>query len=446
MEISQLLAHTIEREINWLQQVIDTSLTLYFKNESSIESVYLHQPPDLLLDQSPYSQFVLENQLSFEERLVLILALVPFVKPQVLDVFLIKNQNLNCDFSEFGGVKEHNKKGFVPTLETASFILGNQALDLRFEFFSKFNSQNILFRHGVLEVDIDKEFEHDQELKISKEYFGLFTTGKKSLPQFGAKFPAKEITTNLDWDDLVVDQNVLDDLTEIKDWLLHSDTILSDWQMSKNLKSGYRVLFYGSPGTGKTLAASLLGKSTGKPVFRVDLSLVVSKYIGETEKNLGKLFDEAENKDWILFFDEADALFGKRTSTKGANDRYANQEVAYLLQRIEDFDGLVVLATNIQSNIDEAFSRRFQTIVNFPRPGKKQRQRLWENLFQNDFELESSIQIADLADKYDLSGGEMINVLRYCSLEAAKRGKKEILLNDIVSGVKREYVKLNKTI
>jgi SpoVK/Ycf46/Vps4 family AAA+-type ATPase len=238
----------------------------------------------------------------------------------------------------------------------------------------------------------------------------------------------------------------MEDLTEVKDWLLYSDLILNEWELDNKLKPGYRVLFYGPPGTGKTMAASLLGKATNRPVFRVDLSLVVSKYIGETEKNLGQLFDEAEHKDWILFFDEADALFGKRTSTKGANDRYANQEVAYLLQRIEDFSGLVVLATNIQTNIDEAFSRRFQSMIHFPKPGKKERKLLWERLFQDTFELESAINLETLSDDYELSGGEMINVLRYCALEAAKRNKKIIELNDIIIGVRREYNKSNKTI
>tara|TARA_B110000240_G_scaffold198017_1_gene255823 strand:+ start:668 stop:2038 length:1371 start_codon:yes stop_codon:yes gene_type:complete len=444
--ITDQSAQTIQREITWFESVVDTSLTLYFKNESAFDSIYAHTPPEFEGDSSPYAELVKEYELGFNERLVLILALIPHVKPQCLDVFLIKNQNLNCDFSEFGGVKDPNKPGFFPTLETACFILGGYALAERFIFLNTFTKDHILYKRGILDFDTEEEFGLHQKLKIANEYFGLVTTGKKHLPQFGAKFPAKEIFTNLDWEDLIVDRNVMDDLSEIKDWLLYSDVILNDWNLGKNLKPGYRVLFYGPPGTGKTMAASLLGKATNRPVFRVDLSLVVSKYIGETEKNLGQLFDEAEHKEWILFFDEADALFGKRTSTKGANDRYANQEVAYLLQRIEDFSGLVVLATNIQTNIDEAFSRRFQSMVNFPKPGKKQRRLLWEKLFADTFELEERISLDDLSDKYELSGGEMINVLRYCALEAAKRSERIIELNDIVIGIRREYSKSNKTI
>ena len=136
--------------------------------------------------------------------------------------------------------------------------------------------------------------------------------------------------------------------------------------MKKVLKPGFKALFHGLPGTGKTLTAMLIGKKTGLDIYRVDLSQMVSKYIGETEKNLAKVFDKAEHKNWILFFDEGDALFGKRTNTKDAHDRYANQQVSYLLQRIEEYDGLVILATNLKNNIDDAFLRRFQSIIHFP--------------------------------------------------------------------------------
>lgn len=138
------------------------------------------------------------------------------------------------------------------------------------------------------------------------------------------------------------------------------------------VKPGYRTLFYGSSGTSKTLTAALLGKMTGRGVYRINLSKMVSKYIGETEKNLAQIFDRAEKEEWILFFDEADALFGKRTSIKDSYDRYANQEVSYLLQRMEDFNGLVILESNLKK-IDEAFMRRFQSIIHFPLHGKDER-------------------------------------------------------------------------
>ncbi len=446
MEVIEKLAKTLQKEIDWFKSVVDTTLELYFKTESSQKSVYGIPPPDLDLDTSPYAEVVKELQLGFEERLMLILAMIPYLKPDILDVFLIKNQNLDCYFSEFGGIKDANNSGFSPTLETACFILGGYELKTRLEFLSKINAENLLYQKGILETDFEKQFAIHQKLQISSEYFGLLTTGKRNLPQYSTKFPAKEIATNLEWENLIVEEKVAEGLSEIKEWLIHSPRILKDWSLQKNFKKGYRSLFYGPPGTGKTFAATLLGKETNHPVFRVDLSLVVSMYIGETEKNLGRLFDEAEQKDWILFFDEADALFGKRTNVRNANDRYANQEVAYLLQRIEDFSGLVILATNIQTNIDEAFSRRFQSMIHFSKPGMKQRKLLWDNLFKQNFELESSINIDDLAASYELTGGEITQVLRYCALEAAKRNKKKVLLNDIITGIRSVYRKQNKTL
>jgi AAA+ superfamily predicted ATPase len=446
MEDIDRIAITIEREILWFEAVVNTALSLYFQNESKYDSIREHMPPSIDGDNSQYALVVQNNNLNFEERFILVLALLPYIKPQSLDVFLIKNQHLNSDFTEFGGVKDSNKIGFIPSLETAIFILTGQELGERLKFLKLFNKDNILFRKGILEFDGNQNLDPHQRLMISNEYLGFLTTGIMKLPQFSAKFPAKEIETSLSREDLIVDENVSEGLLEIKDWLLHSERILTDWQLIKNLKRGYRVLFYGPPGTGKTFAATLLGKETHRPVFRVDLSLVVSKYIGETEKNLGRLFDEAEHKDWILFFDEADALFGKRTQTKSANDRHANQEVAYVLQRIENFAGLVILATNLQTNIDEAFSRRFQSMIHFPKPGRAQRKLLWDRLFGASFDLEEKIDFTELADKYELSGGSMINVLRYCALNAARRDEKRIELNDILKGIQREYRKSNKTL
>lgn len=169
----------------------------------------------------------------------------------------------------------------------------------------------------------------------------------------------------MDWDDLALPAGTLSLIREIEHWIRHNDTLLNPWG-KRRIAPGYRALFYGPTGTGKTLAATLLGKHTAKDVFRVDLSRVVSKYVGETEKNLSRLFDKAEKQNWILFFDEADALFSKRTDIRDAHDKRANQEVAYLLQRIESYNGLVILASNQRANLDDALVRCLQNIIQFP--------------------------------------------------------------------------------
>jgi SpoVK/Ycf46/Vps4 family AAA+-type ATPase len=181
-------------------------------------------------------------------------------------------------------------------------------------------------------------------------------------------------------------------------------------------------------------------------VYRIDLSMIVSKYIGETEKNLGKVFDQAMNKNWILFFDEADSLFGKRTQTSSSNDRFANQEVSYLLQKIEDFPGIIVLATNLKANMDDAFSRRFQNMVYFTIPDAKQREIIWKNAFSNKSILDKNVHLEEIADKYEIAGGSIINVIRYCSLKALKRNDNIIKKNDIITGIKKELLKEGKTI
>ena len=174
--------------------------------------------------------------------------------------------------------------------------------------------------------------------------------------------------------------------------------------------------------------------------------MVVSKYIGETEKNLSKVFDMAENKNWILFFDEADALFGKRSQTTDSHDRYANQEVSYLLQRIEDFDGLVILCTNFKNNIDEAFFRRFQLVLDFEIPDQRQRFKIWKNTVTDEFQFEKQINLEELSEKFELTGASILNVLHFCMLKALERGDRIVLKKDIIAGVKIEKVKQGKSI
>ncbi len=239
----------------------------------------------------------------------------------------------------------------------------------------------------------------------------------------------------------------MDQVLEIPAWLEHRNTILQKWNMGKKIKAGYRALFYGPPGTGKTLTASLIGKSLGLDVYRIDLSQVVSKYIGETEKNMANIFDQAQNKNWILFFDEADALFGRRTATSDSKDRHANQEVAYLLQRVETFPGVVILATNLKGNIDEAFARRFQSMIHFRIPKYNQRFQLWKTAFAKETPLADNVDLFQIAQKYELSGGAINNVSRYCSLRVLRRGKGlTIFQEDIIGGIAKEFAKEGRTI
>jgi SpoVK/Ycf46/Vps4 family AAA+-type ATPase len=263
-------------------------------------------------------------------------------------------------------------------------------------------------------------------------------------PALSADFPAQRIETVLSWDDLILHPGTLKQIREIQDFITHGNTLLHKWGMASRLRPGHRALFHGPPGTGKTLSVALLGKASKHDVYRIDLSLVVSKYIGETEKNLARLFDRAQQQDWILFFDEADSLFGKRTETKDAHDRYANQEVAYLLQRIETFDGVTVLASNMRESLDPAFTRRFESNVFFPLPRAAERLQIWKRGFSPLAVLDPKVTLAALAEAHELSGGSIMNVIRQVSLAAIAEGERPITADDLKHAIHRELAKEGK--
>jgi SpoVK/Ycf46/Vps4 family AAA+-type ATPase len=234
------------------------------------------------------------------------------------------------------------------------------------------------------------------------------------------------------------------EIKEIETWLKYNDRLLEIWNLKGKIKPGYRVLFHGPPGTGKTLTACLLGKYTNRNVYRIDLSVVVSKYIGETEKNLSRLFDKADKKEWILFFDEADALFGKRTNVSDSHDKYANQEVSYLLQRIESHEGLIILASNMKSNLDTFFIRRFNSIIEFDNPDAEKRLNLWKNYLPDFGEYMSDVNLEEIARKYNLTGANIVNIIQFAGLRTLEKNSNIISSDDLLLGIRREYEKEGK--
>lgn len=448
MTKSKANALSLEAEIEWFTKVMEMRLSLHFGQGGGQGDIRELTPPDLHKDESEYASLVKECGMSFEERIVLILALIPHVRPQVLDPFLVNNKITERGFTEFGGLKGKVHGGVLPTCETASFILNGNDLGNRFSFMQMLDDEHFFADKGILWVEhqTSGEPQFSGVLRLSNEYLNRFTTGYHLKPDYSMSFPAKRITTQLTWEDLVLGHDVLEEVENINAWLRHSKTIMEEWGLERTVKPGYRCLFYGPPGTGKTLTATLIGANSGLDVYRIDLSMVVSKYIGETEKNLANIFDQGKNKNWILFFDEADALFGKRTQTSSSNDRYANQEVSYLLQRVEDFPGVVILATNLKANIDEAFARRFQTSIYFPLPDAEQRLLLWQGYFKGKCILEESVDLGKLAEEYVLSGGAIANVVRYGAIRALHSGRQAISYDDLVKGISKELIKEGKTI
>lgn len=258
---------------------------------------------------------------------------------------------------------------------------------------------------------------------------------------------ASRIVTTLSWNDLVLPEKESGNLREIVAYAKNRGRVFEDWGFGRLLPygRGLSVLFSGPPGTGKTMAAGIVGGELGMDVFRVDLSRMVSKYIGETEKNLSKVFDEAGKSQSILLFDEADSLFAKRTGVNSAVDRYANLEVNYLLQRVEDFDGVTILTTNFEGSIDEAFRRRIKFRVVFPAPDHTMRAELWRKMIPNEAQRDGVLDFAALAHDYELSGGHIKNAALRAAFSAAER-KGGISMRDLRRAARLESEKLGKIV
>jgi AAA+ superfamily predicted ATPase len=417
----------------------------------------------------PVKKYVIDNDLDEDATTLLLIGLVPHAFPELFDQAIQEKIKTSGDFPEIGGVRGKNFRGFLPTGQTAIFLLAGHDWHKRRTVEQLFWSDRDFAKKKILWLE---EMQHGEPVLSGKiimalDYIDLFLFGTSAPPHFSTSFPAKKITTELTADDIMMNKEIKRHYKNLKEWIDHNPPLMEEWGMQKRLRQGYRVLFYGPPGTGKTLTAGVLGNETGKDVYKIDLSMVVSKYIGETEKNLELLFARAEDKDWILFFDEADAIFGKRTGVRDAHDKYANQEVSYLLQRIEDFNGLVILATNMKSNIDDAFIRRFNDIVKFTIPVEEERREIWEKSFPENSDFKG---LPEQMKKYELTGSNITNIIHFAGIQAIKRrkelqkknttfannynnddetetinpGKLKFHPDDIIEGIKREMIKEGK--
>ncbi len=255
---------------------------------------------------------------------------------------------------------------------------------------------------------------------------------------------ALKINSHYHWEDIVLPKATVEQLKEICNFIKHRETVYSDWGFEKKLSygKGLNVLFSGPSGTGKTMAAEILANEVKLDLYKIDLSSVVSKYIGETEKNLKKIFEEAETSNSILFFDEADAIFGKRSEVKDAHDRYANIETAYLLQKMEEHEGTVILASNFRKNMDDAFLRRLHFIVEFPLPDEKSREDILRRTFPEETPIANDVDFIFLS-KFKLTGGNIKNIVLAASFLAVEDSG-IIGMEHIVKATKREFQKIGK--
>jgi SpoVK/Ycf46/Vps4 family AAA+-type ATPase len=269
--------------------------------------------------------------------------------------------------------------------------------------------------------------------------------GARSQSGQGLRRLAQRVEPVYGWDDIVLPRRAMRQLEEVYASVEHRGRVYSEWGFERKLAlgKGTNVLFAGPSGTGKTMAASILARELHLDLYKIDLATVVSKYIGETEKNLARIFREAQASNAILFFDEADALFGRRSEVKDSHDRYANIEVAYLLQRMEEYEGISILATNLRKSLDQAFARRLQHTVEFPFPDADYRERIWRRIFPTAAPLAGDVDFAFLAKRFEFAGGSIKNVALAAAFLAAEDGGR-ISMAHLIRATARELRKIGK--
>ncbi len=443
-------------------------LNLYGKNNFEKQNYALN-----LSSLKKYGLFIVDSLL-FEEQDNLEINL----KKLFRDAFL---NGCNLFFSNFDYVlKNEKRKNILKTIKNEmqifswmvffdtenpfSFNLdGFTFLDKKFDFPEKEDSLKIWKKYlnidGYILKEITNEFHFDEsQIKnISNQIKSKIGTGekltKRDIYNICRRVSSKDLDlfsqkleTLFTFEDIVLPEDSLNKLKSIINHHRNSYEIFYKWGFKdKYPNQNVSVLFTGSPGTGKTMAASVLGNELQLDVYRIDLSKVISKYIGETEKNLSKIFSSAENSGVILFFDEADSIFGKRTEIKDSHDRYANIEVSYLLQRIEDYRGIVILATNFKKNIDEAFLRRIRFVVDFPNPDEEMRYKIWKKAFPQECPVSKDVDFKFFAKNFKFSGANIKNAALYSAFIAFEKNS-EINQEHILEGIKLELQKTGKNI
>ena len=425
--------------ILWLKDIIDQrSVEIESNNKSqSVASISPLPKPE---ETSPFAAITTQYELAETGYILLALAISPHYFPEVFERILQMRDEKGFLKPHFGGQYNAVTNQFTPTYFTALFLLSGNNLSLRGKYVAVLQKAHPLLQQQILyqgQLQNEEQQFMQSVIELDSSYYDYFTKGIPPRLDHGQHFAATLNASKLIKEDVILEETVAAQIKPIDNY---AQIIDSDFFNSTphKFKKGFIALFYGSPGTGKTLLASILANSYGLDMYHVDLSNVVSRYVGEAEKKLEIIFNRLQGKNCMLFFDEADALFGKRSEVKEAHDRYANQEVSYLLQRIEKFDGLVVLASNFKNNMDDAFLRRMDVTVNVIRPKEKSREALWNHYLPSNLTYESDQLLAYLVKEFAYTGANIRNVMKNVAIAMASENKTTISYEDMIPYLKIE--------
>jgi hypothetical protein len=343
---------------------------------------------------------------------VLILGCCIYLRPEILHPLGQDTDIRRLSMIDAG----HQKLALSPTIETALFLAAHTNLNERIQAIQVFEPGHIFYRLSVIDTTAAEPGESyfAAAYQTSAAWRDLFLYGTWRAPRFSPHFPAHLIETTLGWDDLIVMPSTSDKISEARESILAMSALKQDWNLGGIIPDGFRLLLHGDSGQGKTLTAALFGQLLNRPVYRIDVSAVASKWIGETMQRLDALFRTAENKDWILFFDEGDALLQQRSTEGGSeSSRYSNMDAAFLLQRIEGFNGIIIVATNLMQNIDRGFVRRFQSIIPFKPLDSEHQTLVWQRFWPHQqLAFPQLANAGNLYLNYPLSPAAICNVIR----------------------------------
>lgn len=420
----------LNREMEWLQSLIEMRCRELFLEQNTaldpISKIPELPVPDTI---SPYGITVNTYQLLEMDRVLLALGVASAYYPSLLKLFVQLEEDSSALAIEAGGEYSKSNRTFKPTFQTALFLLAGKDVSQWSYYSAQLIQGSVLLQNDIIYNRTSAEFIYGR-IELDTAYLNYFLSGKKPRLDHGTYFPGTLYESDLSIDDIILEDTVREQIKPIGHYIkaLESGFFKSD---NHSFKPGFIALFYGAPGTGKTMLAGILANTYGIDMYHVDLSQVVSKYIGETEKNLETVFNRLQGKNCMLFFDEADSLFGKRSDVKDAHDRYANQEVSYLLQRIEQFDGLTILASNFENNMDDAFKRRIDLSINVIRPKEPARKELWKHYLPKNIRFESDAFLQHLSKEYSYTGSNIRNIMKNVAL-AMDVNRQTVITRDVL--------------
>lgn len=432
-------------EIEWLRSSIQACLT-----ESSKEHLSEIRLPKL--EKSHYAKFIYQHKLTSADRVLLILALAYSTSFQLFPELI---QSPEDRFAQQAKLKlslyfNAHEGMHMPTVRTAAKILaGDNELALA-EYLVYYELYSPLIREKIVTLTPPTASHKNipsMLISLDPAYEAHLSRGVEFRLDNVEDFHAKKLETNKKISDLILNDKTQVALMGLVDYLKVGEKTYKNASFAKRINKGFVTMFHGYPGTGKTYTATVIGNELDTPVYYVDTAGLISKYVGETSKNLKNIFDRLQGKNCILFFDEADAVFGKRTIVQDSKDRFGNQEISYLLQAIEKFDGVVILSSNFPDNIDMAFRRRIHLMVNFEPPEEEKRLKLWKHYFPEEgYQCEPANLLEKLAERYSLTGANIANLVKMACTEAVANGNNIVNEEIMDRHISSEYYKDGRNI